>query len=83
MNFTKYFSKQRTPQRMAIPGTTQVPNSAGGYAWAVDDWACWIASWCLAEAAPTISASRVYSADNAAAVQRCLAADGPRVVAYR
>ena len=34
MNFTKYFSKQRTPQSLPIAGTTQVPNSAGGFAWA-------------------------------------------------
>ena len=26
------------PQRMPLPGTSQVPNSAGGFAWAVDDW---------------------------------------------
>ena len=27
-----------TPQSEPIPGTTQVPNSAGGYSWKVDDW---------------------------------------------
>jgi len=29
---------RRTPQHAPIPGTNQVPNSAGGFAWAVDEW---------------------------------------------
>ena len=33
MKFTQHFSTQTTPQSQAIPGSTQVPNSAGGYAW--------------------------------------------------
>ena len=31
-------SKNQTPQRQPIPGTKQVPNSAGGYSWQVDAW---------------------------------------------
>ena len=38
MKFTQHFSTQTTDQSQKIPGTNQVPNSAGGYAWAVDDW---------------------------------------------
>src|SRR5690606_2877479 len=37
--FTKHFSTKSTPQRDPIPGTNQVPNSAGGFAWQLDDWA--------------------------------------------
>ena len=41
-DFTKHVSTRlrllATPQAEAIPGTTQVPNSAGGFAWAVDHW---------------------------------------------
>lgn len=82
MNFTKYFSKQRTPQRMAIPGTAQVPNSAGGYAWAVDDWTRLDRFLVLgSEGGTYYSSEQKLTADNAAAVQRCIAADGPRVVA--
>lgn len=82
MNFTNYFSKQRTPQRMAIPGTAQVPNSAGGYAWAVDDWARLERFLVLGSEGGTYYISeQKLTADNAAAVQRCIAADGPRVVA--
>ena len=28
---------QSTPQSEPIPGSTQVPNNAGGYSWTVDD----------------------------------------------
>ena len=42
MDFTKYFATRLarlvTPQREAIPNTPQVANSAGGYAWPVDQW---------------------------------------------
>lgn len=42
MDFTKYFATRLahlvTPQREAIPNTPQVENSAGGYAWPVDQW---------------------------------------------
>lgn len=38
MSYAKHFSTRKTPQSEAIPGSTQVPNSAGGFAWAVDDW---------------------------------------------
>ena len=31
-------NRKLTPQSLPIPGTTQAPNSAGGFAWAVDDW---------------------------------------------
>jgi 60 kDa SS-A/Ro ribonucleoprotein len=34
----KLFSRKVTPQAQAIPGSTQVPSSAGGHAWPVDDW---------------------------------------------
>src|SRR5437773_786214 len=41
-DFTKHYATRLarlvTPQAEPIPGTTQVPNSAGGYAWPVDEW---------------------------------------------
>src|SRR5262245_56556578 len=36
---SKWFNTKKTPQSAAIPGSSQVPNSAGGFAFAVDDWA--------------------------------------------
>lgn len=32
------FSTRRTPQSSPIPGSNQVVNLAGGYAWEIDDW---------------------------------------------
>jgi hypothetical protein len=32
-DFTKHFSTKTTPQSEPIPGTNQVANSAGGFAW--------------------------------------------------
>ena len=34
----KWFNTKQTPQSAPIPGTSQVRNSAGGFAFAVDDW---------------------------------------------
>src|SRR5262249_57926832 len=39
MSYLKRLSKGRAPQSAPIPGSGQVPNSADGFAWAVDDWA--------------------------------------------
>ena len=38
MSYLKRISTRRPPQSAPIPGSTQVPNSAGGYSWSVDDW---------------------------------------------
>ena len=38
INYAKTLNRQVTPQSQPIPGSTQVPNSAGGYSWEVDDW---------------------------------------------
>ena len=38
INYARLFHRRHTPQSQPIPGSTQVPNSAGGYAWQVDDW---------------------------------------------
>jgi len=33
------FNRKQTSQSLPIPGSEQVINSAGGYVWAVTDWA--------------------------------------------
>ena len=37
-SFTKHFRTRATPQSEPVPGLAMVPNSAGGYAFAVDAW---------------------------------------------
>ena len=39
MTLRQYFSTRQTPQNQAIPGSKQVANSAGGFAWKLNDWA--------------------------------------------
>lgn len=36
--YTKHFNVRETSQSEPIPGSTQVPNSAGGFSFKVDDW---------------------------------------------
>ena len=38
MSYLKRIGTRRVPQSTPIPGSGQVPNSAGGFAWAVDEW---------------------------------------------
>ncbi len=39
MSYLKRIRPRRPPQSAPILGSGQVANSAGGFAWAVDDWA--------------------------------------------
>ena len=82
-NLTEFvLSRKRTPQDEPIPGSTQVPNSAGGYAWAVDDWTRLDRFLILGSQEGTYYiAERALTRENAKAVSRCIAADGPRTVA--
>jgi 60 kDa SS-A/Ro ribonucleoprotein len=80
--FTKFFSTKATPQSAPIPGSKQVPNSAGGYAWPVDDWMRLDRFLVLgSEGGTYYIKERALTIDNAEAVARCLVADGPRTVA--
>lgn len=75
------FSIRQTPQNQPIPGATQVANSAGGYAWAVSDWAHLDRFLVLGSEGGTYYITpRQLTAENAAAALRCLAEDGLRVV---
>ncbi|MDQ5824388.1 MAG: TROVE domain-containing protein [Chloroflexota bacterium] len=77
-----YTRKQAvTPQDEPIPGSTQVPNSAGGFAWAVDDWTRLDRFLVLgSEGGTYYITERKLTTENAHAVERCIAEDGPRAV---
>ena len=72
---------RRTPQSEPIPGSTQVENSAGGYAWKVDEFAR-LNRWLVlgSEGGSYYAAERDLTRENADAVRAALAADGPRAV---
>src|SRR5439155_869638 len=82
MKYTKYLpNRKATPQSQPIPGSKQVPNSAGGYAFPVDDWKRLDRFLILgSEGGSYYASERQLTVENAAAVLRCIEADGLRTV---
>ena len=75
-------NRKQTPQSLPIPGTSQAPNSAGGFAWAVDDWTRLDRFLILgSEGGSYYATEQALSRENAEAVVRCVAQDGLRAVA--
>lgn len=86
LDFTKYFATRvramLTPQSEPVPDSGQVPNSAGGYAWAINQWDRLDRFLVLgSEGGTYYVGERKLTLQNAHAVADCLAQDGPRVVA--
>ncbi len=83
MKYARLFSTRITPQREPIPGSTQVPNSAGGYAFPVDDWVRLDRFLILgSEGGSYYAGERALTRESAEAVLRSIKADGPRAVAH-
>lgn len=81
-DYTKHFSERETPQSEPIPFTAQVPNSAGGFTWKVDDWTRLDRFLILgAEGGTFYVGERKLTVENAEAVLRCITVDGLRTVA--
>src|SRR3954453_19137177 len=79
---SKWFNLKKTPQSQPIPGTAQVRNDSAGYVWAVDDWARLRRFLILgSEGGSYYASERTLTRENAQALERCLAQDGPRAVA--
>ncbi len=82
-NYLKVFSRAVaavTPQTQPIPNT--VPNSAGGYAFAIDDWARLDRFLILgSEGGSYYAGERVLTRENAGAVLRAIQEDGVRTIA--
>jgi 60 kDa SS-A/Ro ribonucleoprotein len=74
-------STQVTSQSEPIPGSAQVPNSAGGYAFAVDDFTR-LRRWLVlgSEGGSYYASEQKLTKENAEAVLRCIQADGKRTV---
>jgi len=74
-------SAKQTPQSEPVPGTVQAPNSAGGFAWAVDDWTRFDRFLVLgSEGGSYYAGERSLTLENAHVVRRCVEADGERAV---
>jgi 60 kDa SS-A/Ro ribonucleoprotein len=81
MSYLDIESTRRTPQSRAIPGSGQVPNSAGGFAWSVDDWERLRRFLILGSEGGTYYVGQHdLTRENMDAVRRCLDEDGLRVV---
>ena len=80
-HFATRLRRQATPQAEPIPGSTQVANSAGGYAWAVDKWVRLDRFLVLGSEGGTFYVrERALTRENATAVAECITEDGARVV---
>jgi 60 kDa SS-A/Ro ribonucleoprotein len=81
MRYLRQLSTRVTPQSEPIPGTAQAPNSAGGFAWQLDDWGRLDRFLVLGtEGGSYYATERALTLESAAAVGRCVDADGPQVV---
>ena len=81
INYAHIFNRRATPQSQAIPGSTQVRNSGGGFSWAVDDWTRFDRFLILgAEGGTFYIGERDLVKQNHDAIVRCIKADGVRAV---
>jgi 60 kDa SS-A/Ro ribonucleoprotein len=81
MNYAKHFSTVKTPQSKPIPGKVMVPNSAGGFVFAIDDWKRLDRFLILGNEGSTYYASeKKLTVENASCVLRCAQADIKRTV---
>src|SRR5438876_8036262 len=82
MSYLKQHGTRRVPQWSPIPGSDQVPNSAGGFAWAIEEWTRLRRFLVLgSEGGSYYAGESRLTRENAKAVEQCIAADGKRVVA--
>lgn len=80
-NPSKHVSVHTTPQTQPIPGSSQVPNSAGGYSFKVDQWDQLDRFLILgSEGGSYYAGERELTIENAKCVESLLAIDGKRVV---
>jgi len=81
MRYNNHFNAQVTPQDQPIPGKDMVPNSAGGFAFAVSDWDRLQRFLILgAEGGTYYIGEKTLTIENAEAVLRCIKEDGIQVV---
>jgi len=75
------FNRKATPQHAPIPGSNQIPNSAGGFAWQLDPWQRLMRLLVLGtEGGTYYITEQTLTRDNAKNALRCLAEDGARFV---
>lgn len=79
--YAKHFSTRETPQSEPIPGKVQVENSAGGFAFQVDDWARLDRFLIIGSCGGTYYVNeKKLTVDNATAIVNCIKQDGAQAV---
>jgi len=82
MSYLQRYGTRRVSQRAPIPGAGQVPNSAGGFGWEVDDRTRLRRFLILgSEGGSYYTSEWTLTRENAQAVERCIREDGLRTVA--
>jgi len=82
MAYLNRVARRVAPQSAPIPGSNQVANSAGGFAWAIDCWARLHRFLILgSEGGSYYAGEWQLTRENAEAVEACIAEDGARTVA--
>lgn len=80
-NVFKIFNRKQASQAQPIPGSRQVANNAGGFAWALDDWGRLDRFLILGSEGGTFYVSeRALTIDNANCVARCIQSNGEKTV---
>ncbi len=81
MNYGRHLNDDVTPQNEPVPCRPTVPNSSGGYSFAVDDWTRLERFLILGcEGGSYYATERTLTRENAEAVVRCAQADGVEAV---
>jgi len=81
MDYGRLYSTRKTPQTEKIPGSAQVPNSAGGFSFAVSPWQMLDRFLILgSEKGSYYADEKKLTAKNAEGVLGLIKIDGPRVV---
>jgi 60 kDa SS-A/Ro ribonucleoprotein len=81
-SYISHVQNKATPQSQPIPGTNQVPNSAGGFAWAVDCWTRLDRFLILGhEGGSYYAGERALTLEAASCIQDCFNADPTRTIA--
>jgi 60 kDa SS-A/Ro ribonucleoprotein len=79
--YGQLYSRVQTPQSQPIPGSAQVPNNAGGFAWAVDHWKRLDRFLILgSEGGSYYVDAPALTRQNMASVEKCIVEDSKRVV---
>ena len=80
--YSKHFSTRETPQTEKIPGSSQVPNSAGGFSFPVDDWTRLDRFLILgSEGGSYYASEQKLTVENATGVTKCLDENSERTIA--